>query len=100
MWSIKTEICIYIKYQLSKMINERLVNPSSSESVFNEFKSQYQDALIEAGYKENIKYRTDEKKPGKKNRSRNIKWFNPPYNQSVKTNIRAKFLALIDRHFG
>ena len=55
------------------MINERLVNPSSSESVFNEFKSQYQDALNEAGYRENIKYRTDEKKPGKKNRSRNIK---------------------------
>ena len=47
------------------MINERLVNPSSFESVFNEFKSQYQDALNEAGYRENIKYRTDEKKTWK-----------------------------------
>ena len=45
------------------MINERLVNPSSSESVFNKFKSQFQDALNEAaGYRENIKYRTEMKK--------------------------------------
>ena len=36
----------------------------------------------------------------KKNRSRNIIWFNPPYTQSVKTNIAAKGLSLMDKHFG
>ena len=89
-----------IQDQLPKMINERLVNLSSSESVFNECKSQYQDVLNEAGYRENLKHRTEEQKPGKKNRSRNILWFNPPYSQSVNTNIGAKFLAFIDKHFG
>ena len=89
-----------IKDQLPKMINERLVNLSSSESVFIECKSQYQDALNEAGYRENMKHRTEEQKSGKKNRSRNILWFNPPYSKSVKTNIGVKFLTLIDKHFG
>ena len=42
------------------MINERLLNLASSESVFNECK--YQDALNEAGYREYIKHRTEEQK--------------------------------------
>ena len=44
-----------IKDQLPKMINE-------PESVFNGCKSQYQDVLNEAGYRENIKHRTEEQK--------------------------------------
>ena len=71
-----------VKDQLPKMKNEQLINLSISKSVFNKCKSQYQDALNES-----IKYRTEEQQPGKKNRSRNIIWFNPPYRQSVKTNI-------------
>ena len=56
--------------------------------------------MNEAGYRENIKHRTEEQKPGKKNRSRNILWFYPPYSKSVKKNIGATFSALIDKHFG
>ena len=28
-----------------------------------------------------------------------IMWFNPPYSDNVKTNVGAKFLKLIDKHF-
>jgi len=38
----------------------------------------------------------------KKNRSRNRKviWFNPPYSDSVRSDIGAKFPSLINKHFG
>ena len=35
----------------------------------------------------------------RKNRKRNIIWFNLPFNKSVKTNIGATFLKLLDKHF-
>ena len=35
----------------------------------------------------------------RKNRKRNIIWFNPPYNKNVKTNIGKIFLKLVDKHF-
>ena len=35
----------------------------------------------------------------KRNRQRNIIYFNPPYNAAVKTNIGNQFLSLIDKHF-
>ena len=35
----------------------------------------------------------------RKNRPRNITWFNPPYSQNVKTKVEKCFLALIDKHF-
>ena len=35
----------------------------------------------------------------KRNRQRNIIWYNPPFSKSVKTNIGRTFLQLISRHF-
>ena len=35
----------------------------------------------------------------RKNRPRNIIWFNPPYSQNVKTKVGKCFLTLIDKHF-
>ena len=35
----------------------------------------------------------------KKNRRRNITWFNPPYSVNVRTNIGQEFFKLIDRAF-
>ena len=35
----------------------------------------------------------------KKNRKRNIIWFNPPCNKNVKTNIGKIFLKLVEKHF-
>ena len=35
----------------------------------------------------------------KRNRKRNIIWFNSPYSRNLSTNIRKKFLHLVDKHF-
>ena len=35
----------------------------------------------------------------RRNRQRNIIWFNPTFNKNVKTNIARNFLCLIDKHF-
>ena len=35
----------------------------------------------------------------KKNRKRNVTWFNPPYTASVKTNVGREFLRIIDTAF-
>ena len=35
----------------------------------------------------------------RRNRQRNIIWYNPPFSKSVKTNIGRTFLQLISRHF-
>ena len=39
------------------------------------------------------------KKSRQKSRKRNILWFNPPYSNTVETNIGRRFLSLIDKHF-
>ena len=38
------------------------------------------------------------KNPGRKNRKRNIIWFNPPYTKSLKTNIGKYFFGLVNKH--
>ena len=35
----------------------------------------------------------------KKQRKRNMNWFNPPYNKNIKTNIAQIFLNLKEKHF-
>ena len=54
-----------------------------------------------AGYSEHLVYNKNSHKGPKtqRNRSRKVIWFNPPFCQTVKTNIGSKFLFLIDEHF-
>ena len=39
------------------------------------------------------------RKEQEKIRHHNIRWFNPPYSESVQTNVGQKILKLVDRHF-
>jgi hypothetical protein len=90
-----------IKKQLPAMINQRISNLSSSSEVFYSSAPPYLDALKKSGYTEEMSYtRDDQKSSKKKNRTRQTIWFNPPYSQSVKTNVGAKFLSLVNKHFG
>ena len=73
---------------------------SSDKESFEKAKGTYQDALNKSGYNYNLTYRKPS--PGtkhRKNRPRNIIWFNPPYSQNVKTKVGKCFLTLIDKHF-
>ena len=88
--------------QLPLMIEKRISNLSSNETLFNEEKDLYNTALKTSGYKHNIKYQKQEQNTTNragKNRKRKILWFNPPFNAAVKTNIAKEFLKLIDKHF-
>ena len=83
--------------QLPDSLSKRLSNNSSNERTFNESTGEYESALKESGYKTKLKY-IPQQAP-KKNRQRKIVWFNPPFNQSVETNVAKKFLKLVDKHF-
>ena len=87
-----------IKKQLPNMIQKRLSLLSSSNKMFQTELPIYQEALLKAGYKDKLNYE-NKPKPVKRKRKRKILWFNPPYSQSVKTNVGAKFLGLVDKHF-
>ena len=82
-------------------INRRLCSISSSEEMFQKEVDHYQKALDDAGYNVKLEYQEEDnsRKQNKKNRSRNVIWFNPPYSSNVKTNIGSRFLSLLRKHF-
>ena len=83
--------------QLPSMIERRLADLSASETEFLTAKADYEQALKNSGYKEPVRFKKSP--PKKRNRSRNIIYFNPPFNSAVSTNIGKVFLSLIDKHF-
>ena len=53
---------------------------SKNEEIFNEAVPVYQKALDDAGYNFKMKFNpTIQGTSGKKQRSRNLIWFNPPF---------------------
>ena len=85
---------------LPENINNRISGRSCSEKVFDEAKPIYQKALQDAGYKYQMKFKKIEiKVKEKKNKKRDVTWFNPPWSHAVKEPVGALFLRAIDRHF-
>ena len=83
-------------------INRRISALSSDEEMFMSVAPLYQEAINKAGYNFQLKYIPESATTGQHKRSRRRKhvlWFNPPYSTSVKTNVGAQFLRLIDKHF-
>ena len=80
------------------MINKRLSDLSCNEDEFKRAKPLYENALKESGYKAKMKYETSEN-TNSRNRQRKILWFNPPFSQSVNTNIGKIFLKLVRKYF-
>ena len=80
-------------------INNRLAAISSNQTVFEQSIKQYDEALKESGYKYKLKFEKPNEENNSNSRKRKILWFNPPYSETVATNIGKKFLQLIDEHF-
>ena len=80
------------------MINKRLSDLSCNVQEYEKVKPLYKTALNESGYKETLTY-TNTTNVNNRNRARNVIWFNPPYSQSVTTNIEKAFLKLVKQHF-
>ena len=84
--------------QIPDMVGSRLSVLSCNSEEFKKAKPEYQEALKNNGYQQELKYDDGSSKKRKK-RSRKIIWFNPPYNENVQTNIGKLFLNLIKKHF-
>ena len=86
---------------IPKMISNRLQSLSSTEEEFKEVKDDYELALKQAGYSQEMKF--EEKSSGennnKKKRSIKICWFNPPFSNEVATNLSKLFNSLVKKHF-
>ena len=84
-------------------VNKRLSELSHNEDSFKHSSMVYREALTNSGHKPAFSYTTyPPKEPqdrNKRNRGRNIIWFNPPYSRTVKTNIGKIFLGLVANHF-
>ena len=83
--------------QIPASVSRRLSDNSANEEIFNNAKTEYEDALRTSGHTANLEFNPN--RPKKRNRKRNIIWFNPPFNKNVKTNIGNTFLKLVDKHF-
>jgi hypothetical protein len=86
---------------LPASINKRLSTISCNKEEFDKAAPLYTDALAKSGYEYKLEFNPEAaaEKPNKRNRSRRITWFNPPFSQNVKTKVGEKFLSLIDRCF-
>ena len=90
-----------ITKNIPEAINKRLSALSSDDQTFSTISPIYQEALKKSGYDYKLRYKPTEqyKKRNCRSRKREIVWFNPPYSTAVKTNVGAKFLQLVDKHF-
>lgn len=86
----------HIKKELPSMISKRISALSSSIEAEAPI---YNAALQNAGYTEELSYFEKPSTTSKRNRKREVIWFNPPWNDAVATNVAGKFLQLIDKHF-
>ena len=90
---------------LPAAIGRQISDISSSKELFNEAKPHYESVLKKSGHDEELIY-TERKKPvthtvqnSRKNRQRNIIWFNPPYSMNVQRNVGREFLNLVSKYF-
>ena len=85
---------------LPKSINRRMSSLSCNEEHFNNVKHYYEDQLKSCGYNEPFSFMNETPANNRnKTRKRNILWFNPPYSESVKSNVGKIFLKLVRSHF-
>ena len=83
---------------LPSTIESRILSLSCNKEEFNKAIPAYRDALGKSGYHPT----PQPAKPTistKRQRSRNVIWFNPPFNQNVTTDVANRFLKLISKHF-
>ena len=87
----------FIKQQPS-MTKKRVSNLLCNENEFNKAKTLHKSALKSSGFNYSMKFEAPVEN-ARRNRNRNVIWFNPPYSLNVKTNICKVFLKLARKHF-
>ena len=86
--------------QIPTIISKRISQISSNEDIFKNAAPYYENVLKASGYQQKLSYQSETLNEGsRRNRSRKIIWFNPPFSINVKSNIAREFLHLINKHF-
>ena len=88
-----------ILMKISAVISKRISINSSNKQIFQREASYYNKILKDCGYNEKIQFQQYKHQPTqpRRNRSRNILWFNPPFSSNVKTNVARKILKLVKK---
>ena len=68
---------------------------SSDEAVFNNAKTPYEEALKRSGFDTALVYSKSKNTKPRRGRRMKIIWFNPPYCQSIETNVARKVSLLM-----
>ena len=85
---------------LPAAISKRVSSISSDQQAFQDAAPMYKDALAASGFPDEVHYvQPTQQTRTRRQRYRNVTWFNPPFSRSVQTNIGRKFLGLVDKHF-
>ena len=84
--------------QLPRAITGRISTLSCDEEEFHKAIPAYTEALERSGHHPTAQP-TAPAASTKRQRRRNVTWFNPPYNQNVTTDVARRFLALVSKHF-
>ena len=79
------------------MISNRIFENCCDKTHFDKAAPDYNIALKNSGFNENITYIASPSK--RETRKRQIIWFNLPYSANGKTNVVEIFMRLVDRHF-
>ena len=92
--------------QIILSIELRLSTLSFNEKIFREAVPPYQKSLQSSGYRHKLSYKLPKKDNNstninkiKRNKKRQIIWFDPPFNLKTKTKISKLFFNLLDKHF-
>ena len=87
--------------QIPLSMESRLSTLFFNEKIFQEAVTLYQKALQNSGYRHTLSYKSPKNdnnstniNKNKRNRKRQIIWFNPPFNLKTKTKIGKIFLNL------
>ena len=81
-------------------IETRLSNLSSTEIIFKDSTTHYENNLRQSGYNKKLTYKpTDTNHQKHSKHKRKIKWFNSPLSKNVSKKIGKSFLILLDLHF-
>ena len=72
--------------KLPSMIERRISDLSATKEIFDSSKLYYEQALKKSGYDAKLQYVPPQENLGRRrNRKRQIIWYNPPYSKNVKT---------------
>ena len=88
--------------QIAKSVSKRMTANTCNEDIFCKSAPFHNSILQDCGFNENIKYYPEELVPSRKrkNHSRNIIWYNPPFSRNVKPNVGKHFFKFLKKRWG